>query len=261
MEGRRDALRWAWALGRRRWRLFTAGLLLLLGVVLFLVLVPAESVGLTERVRAVVAWLESVSMEKPLWLVAALVVLPLVCFPATVLLVLCGAHGPWLGFGLGMSGIFLNTLLVYVLGTKVVRGPARRLCRWRGFEVPQVQPRQAAKLTVAVRLVPGLPPIFQGLILALAGVPLWTYLWVSSALQSIYVLGVILVGASLFEGGSGLAIVGVAVMVGLALTARLYTQRHGRTQSPNERLENIDHTGDRAERGRADAPGEAAAGE
>ncbi len=258
VEGRADALRWVGALSRRRWRSFTGGVLLVLTFVGLLLTLPVDWPGVREWAAGVVAWIESASQENPLWLVLALTLLPLACFPATVLLVLCGAHGPWLGFALGWSGIFLNTLVVYALGARVVRGPARRLCRWRGVDVPQVRPEQAARLTLAVRLIPGLPPVFQGLILALAKVPLATYLWVSLALQSVYVLGVILVGASLFQGGSGLAIAGVAVMVGLALLARLYTQRNGRTQSPKD---NGNLAGDRPECGRVDAAGEAPAGD
>jgi uncharacterized membrane protein YdjX (TVP38/TMEM64 family) len=177
--------------------------------------------------RRAIEWMETRSREYPLLLVAALALLPLAFFPATVLIFLCGAHGPLTGFFLAMAGMALHGMIAYALGATLLRRPARRLCEWRGYKVPRVHSHNAARLTLLVRLLPGPSPTLQACLLALAHVPFATYMFVSLAVQSVLVLGCILIGASLFEGESGLAVAGVSLVIVLFLAARMVHFRNG----------------------------------
>ncbi|MGF1484044.1 MAG: hypothetical protein ACFBZ8_06740 [Opitutales bacterium] len=257
-----------WGVLKRRWRLFSLGVLVGAGLVTVAILSPLTWEEIFAQAKALINWLEVTSQAYPLLLVVALALLPLTGFPASVLLVLCGAHGPALGFLMGLTGLTLNTVIVYTLGTRILCRPAQMVCRWRGVSVPQVPEGQAVKFSFAVRLLPGPPPVLQGIVLSLGGVPFGTYLWVTMTVQGAMTLGFVLVGLSLFEGGSGLAIAGLAVILGLALLARLYTQRNARTPRPPEpqahpepRARPEPRRRDRTERGRADAADQTATGD
>jgi uncharacterized membrane protein YdjX (TVP38/TMEM64 family) len=103
----------------------------------------------------------------------ALVALPLGGFPATVMHVVAGARFGWgLGALLIGASILLQLLLSYWLVRLAPGFFKRRLEPVRGRI-----PRGAhSSVTLFTMLLPGVPYFVQNYVLAMIGVPLWTYL-------------------------------------------------------------------------------------
>ena len=172
---------------------------------------------------AVVGWCQS----NPWVLFAALVILPAFGFPASALLLLAGAT--WgttaKGCGIAILGSALNIAWTYLAAA----GPARRLVgrilgtrwdRWREMDRGNL-----FKLTVIMRITPGLPLCVQNYVLGLLAVPFAAYLLISIPLNAVFVVGFVLTGGSIFEGKAGTAIAGVSVLIAAVLIIHLLRSR------------------------------------
>jgi uncharacterized membrane protein YdjX (TVP38/TMEM64 family) len=170
--------------------------------------------------------LEMLRGADPLLILLALAILPLFGAPVSVLWVLTGASlGPWKGFGVAIAGTMINMSLAWLLANRVFRRWLEAFLQKRGYQIPRAEPADYVKLTLALRIIPGVPLFVQSYLLGLANVPYRIYLPVSMPPQIAYAAGFILFGDSLIHmrGGGILAAACLLVAVGLLVKlARRY---------------------------------------
>jgi uncharacterized membrane protein YdjX (TVP38/TMEM64 family) len=136
---------------------------------------------------------------------AALAVLPSVGFPLSVFLVTAGpvfgpTLGPWHVVAYATLAVSVNLAISYWIAARPLRAFAERLASRRGYRIPRAGGERAWKITLLVRIVPGLPFFFQNCLLGVARVPFGPYLLVSALVQFVYVVGAVLLGNGVLSG-------------------------------------------------------------
>lgn len=171
----------------------------------------------------VLGWCRS----NPVALFAAIAILPGLGFPASPLLILAGAvWGSTFGSCLiAIAATALNMMWTYAAAA----GPARRLVarilgtrwdRWRDMDR-----RNLLKLTLLLRITPGVPLVIQNYTLGLLAVPFLSYLLISVPINGLFVTGFVLTGGAIFEGSLGAAIAGLSILIAASIAVKMIRRR------------------------------------
>ena len=206
-------------------------ILILLAVLAAVAGFVAWRMGLVEWVLSmkepVLAWCRS----HPVALFAAIAILPGLGFPASPLLILAGAV--W-GSDLGACFIAIAATALNMAWTyAAAAGPARKVIarilgtRWDKWR--DMDHRNLLKLTLLLRITPGLPLALQNYTLGLLAVPFVPYLLISVPINGLFVTGLVLTGGAIFEGSLGAAIVGLSILIAAALTIKIIRGRINQT--------------------------------
>lgn len=163
----------------------------------------------------------------PVLLFSALVILPAFGFPVSILLVLAGATwgSNWQSCAWAILAMFLNMTWTYIASA----GPARKLVtdllgnRWHSWK--NMGHGDLIRLTVLMRVTPGVPLFLQNYVLGLLAVPYLPYILISVPINGIFVVGFVLTGGAIFDGQLGLALTGAAVLVTAFLLVRILRSR------------------------------------
>ena len=204
-----------------------------LAVVVLLQVMSAQEVvaflrGGIERVKD---WSRTVG---PLPFFGAMALLPEAGFPLSVFSLSAGVlMGPQIGLGWAVAGTLIslgiNMALTYWLARYALRPLLEGLVRKLGYGLPQVAKENQLGLTVLCRITPGPPFFVQNYLLGLAGVPFWTYLWVSWLIQGMYAVAMVVFGEALMQGSGKVVFLAVSVLVaisvGIKWARRRYSQK------------------------------------
>ena len=163
--------------------------------------------------------------SRPWLLFLALVILPGFPFPVSALLLSAGVvwkDKPAFACGMCMAALALNFCWTYWLAAGPGKNLIARLLSTFSVRMPEVGERSHIRLTLLMRLTPGIPLFFQNYMLGILGVPFRLYFPLSLLCSGILSLGVILVGAGMADGGLIRALTGVGcLIVGLLLAQAL----------------------------------------
>ena len=187
----------------------------------------AWKMGLVEWALAmkepVLGWCRS----NPIALFAAIAILPGFGFPASPLLILAGAV--W-GSDLGSCFIAISATALNMTWTyAAAAGPARRLIsriigsRWDKWR--DMDRRNLLKLTLLLRITPGVPLVIQNYTLGLLAVPFVSYLLISVPINGLFVTGFVLSGGAIFEGQIGLLILGISILAAATIAVKMIRRR------------------------------------
>ena len=201
-------------------------LVVLAGIATLLALITWQTGWLDRALtmkEPVLEWCRS----NPIALFAAIAILPGLGFPASPLLILAGAvWGSHLGACfIAIAATVLNMTWTYAAAA----GPARRLVarilgtRWDKWR--DMDHRNLLKLTLLLRITPGLPLFLQNYTLGLLAVPFVPYLLISVPINGLFVTGCVLTGGAIFEGSLGAAIVGVSLLIAASITVKMIHSR------------------------------------
>ena len=201
--------------------------LILLAVLAAMAVAGAWKMGWVEWALAmkepVLGWCRS----NPVALFAAIAILPGLGFPASPLLILAGAV-----WGSDLRSCFIAiaaTALNMAWTYAAAAGPARRLIarllgtrwdRWRDMDR-----RNLLKLTLLLRITPGVPLVIQNYTLGLLAVPFVPYLLISVPINGLFVTGFVLTGGAIFEGSLGAAIAGVSILIAASIAVKMIRRR------------------------------------
>jgi uncharacterized membrane protein YdjX (TVP38/TMEM64 family) len=141
----------------------------------------------------------------PLAFFGAMAILPALGFPMSAFTL---AAGPLLGPRLGVGTVILcataamaaNAALSYALAARTLRPTIERLVRRFGRGLPELGPRAAWPVILAVRITPGPPFFVQSYFLGLARVPFAAYMLVSTLVPAGQIAAIVLLGNALVEG-------------------------------------------------------------
>lgn len=160
------------------------------------------------------------------WFLAALSLLPLLGMPLSPMWVLTGLiYGIWSGLALIVVAMAINFALAYLISQRWLREPILRLFLRKGIRIPESQPGEHIKLTIAIRLLPVVPQFMQSYLLGLANVPFLTYYLFSFPPQIAYAVGFVVLGDSLFNMKGGGMILGVSILIATALLLNIARKR------------------------------------
>ncbi len=165
----------------------------------------------------------------PAILFSLLAVLPAFGMPISPFYVISAVYG--IGFSLICTAVALsvNLTIVYWLGVGVFHPVIERFIRRTRYSIPKVRPSNYAKITLLVRITPGLPYFVQGYLLALGGIPFGIYFIVSIIVQICAAAAFIILGESVFQGKSGPAILGICLLLVLILVAKIIRDQYAKT--------------------------------
>jgi uncharacterized membrane protein YdjX (TVP38/TMEM64 family) len=163
----------------------------------------------------------------------AMTILPAFGFP---LLAFAIPAGPAFGGQLGTGGVLaaygvalaINLALAYWLARYAVRPLAERLLVRAGYKIPQFEKSEHLEVALLVRITPGPPYFVQCYLLGLGNVGFFTYMWVSWAMMMLYAIGIVVFGDAIIHGRSGMAAMGVSLLVAVVIIVHLARRHYGK---------------------------------
>lgn len=166
----------------------------------------------------------------PWALVVVLATLPGLGFPISPILFLFGIvlvprFGLPATLALGIAAQAVCTTWSYVLAAGPLRLWLLRLF-YKNRPLPDLSPGNAVRLGLILRLTPGIPYALQNIVLGLVGMRLRPYLLVSIPTTALWTIGFITTGGALFEGHTGMALSGIAIIVVLVVATRIISQKY-----------------------------------
>ena len=155
-----------------------------------------------------------------------LAVLPAFGVPVSPFYLVSAVYG--IGFSLTCiaAAIAANLVLIYWLGVGVFHPVIKRLIRRTRYSIPKVHPSNYSKITLLVRITPGLPYFIQGYLLAIGGIPFGIYFVISWVVQLCAAAAFIILGESAFQGKSGMAVLGICLILVLMLATKIIRDRY-----------------------------------
>ncbi|MBT3470298.1 MAG: hypothetical protein HOI65_00760 [Opitutae bacterium] len=202
-------------------------------MVLFTGFVNTEtSQGLGDWLKGWWGWLHTNSQEHAFFLLVAIAILPGLGVPSSPFLILCGALIEKTGSMpvaclLTASALWVNVLWTFLFAAYPGRSLVKNFLERFSKKLPDLPQSQGIRLAVILRVTPGVPLTVQNYLLGVSGISLKNYLLVSLPVMSLWAVGFVVFGDGLLKGNAKLIIVGVGLLIGLALVARMISKRYG----------------------------------
>ena len=157
----------------------------------------------------------------PACLFLAVAILPAFVLPVSPLLALCGALlGPGAGTLVAGLGMMTNAIGTYGLARRFRRWIEPRVIR-AGYTVPKLRGENTGMILVPMRIIPGVPFVFQNYLLGLAGAPKRSFIGWVLAIETPCAAPYVLAGAGAMRGRTDLMIAGGALLLGVAAVAKI----------------------------------------
>lgn len=179
------------------------------------------AIGFWQFAKADFDWRAVLEGANPWVFFFAMASLPVFGFPISACYIYAGiAFEPSVGIPACLGALIINMSVSYLLTQSVFKGPVERLVAKFGWKIPKVKGYNQFRLTFAIRTVPGPPFFFQNVTLGLAGIPFWTYLWISLLAQGSIAIGVILCSSALSKDPSSVGGIVALVIIGVLIVAK-----------------------------------------
>lgn len=173
-------------------------------------------------------WVDEMNSWPAILFFLALVILPLLGFPVSPLILLASLRfGKVWAVPFCLTAIALNFIMAYVLSTKILHRPLENLLKLWNYSIPKIKKENAVRWVLLIR-ISGVPLVIQNYTLGLAHPPFLTYLWVSMAVQGLFVVGLCIVGPSFMSGNIPAIIAGVAILVVAVLLVSILKKRYAK---------------------------------
>jgi len=167
------------------------------------------------------SFVEALGKIGPIPFFAALGVLPALWFPVSPFLILAGALYPLdVAIGGGLAALAVNMALTWLLSGRWLRPFFDRLATRLGRRPPELTRANMVRVTLLMRIAPGIPFALQNYLLGLARVPFVWYMGISLLPVYAYALGFILLGEALLTGETFWVLAGATLLTALWLAAR-----------------------------------------
>lgn len=164
--------------------------------------------------------------QSPFWLFAAIAILPALPVPASPFLILAGVvFAPRFGLAgsvaLALLALAINMTWTYWLAAGPGRNAVDKLLRFLELELPALSRGNAVRLTLLLRVTPGIPFFLHNLILGFLRVPFRIYLPISLATTCLFTTGFVVFGESITSGRGKLALLAISLMLTAAVLASI----------------------------------------
>lgn len=184
-----------------------------------------------EEQPSVRRWADAHPMLAPVALYTAVAVLPTFMLPVSPLLALCGALlGPAWGTLVAGLGMMTNAVGTFGIARRCRVWVEPRVLR-AGYDIPKLSAENTGMIIVPMRIIPGVPFVFQNYMLGLAGTPKRSFLGWVVAIETPCAAPYVLVGAGAMQGRSDLMIAGGALLFCVAVAAK-FLRRRTKSETP-----------------------------
>jgi uncharacterized membrane protein YdjX (TVP38/TMEM64 family) len=143
------------------------------------------------------------------------------------------------GIGIGILGCLITQMIAislsYVLARNILHPQIERIVLKLGYVIPKVPKGKEAMVTILVR-ISGLPFFAQNYLLGLSGIPFVPYFIYSFPVNIGFTVAIVLMGESLFQGKSGMALMGLSIFVLLVIILRVVRTRLNRQKNETDAL-------------------------
>ncbi len=202
-----------------------------IGCALFAFLVIMCGWSIADLKEYLLEWVEEIKTWPAILFFLAMVILPLVGFPISPLILVASLRfGIAWGIPFCMTALAVNFIASYCLCTKVLHGPIEKMLKRWDYSIPKIKTNNAIRWVLLVR-ISGVPLVVQNYTLGLAHPPFWSYLWVSLAVQGLFVAGFVVLGDSFMSGKAGTAIGAVVILVIATLLISLLKKHYAKPKS------------------------------
>ncbi len=161
-------------------------------------------------------------------------VLPLLPIPLSPFFLIAGSI---YGFSFSLTSIavviLVNLSLSYYIATGLFRPLIEKIVARFSYRIPEVYPSEHLKISVVLRITPGMPYFVKNLLNGLVGVPFKLYIMVSWPLEMAWAIAFLILGESLFEGSFGLAVSAVSLIIVLILMTKIIRDRYAKSDTSN----------------------------
>ncbi len=202
----------------RRWK----GLQLLVVALVF-------GIGFWQFARVGFDWRAVLEMTSVWTFFVAMATLPVFGFPISACYIYAGiAFDPVEASLACIGALAVNMSVSYALMHSVFKKPIVALLERMAWKIPEMSDYSQFRFTFLVRTVPGPPFFFQNLILALAGIPFWSYLWISLLAQGGIAIGVIVCSRYLSQdpwSKGGITVMAILAALLIAKSVRSFRER------------------------------------
>jgi len=155
--------------------------------------------------------------------------LPLFPIPVSPFYLITGTiYGVGFSLAASAAAIFVNLSLAHYLATSFLRPLINKIVSKYSYTVPQVYPTEYIKLSIVLRITPGIPYFLKNYLNSLAGVPFKPYILIAWPLEMLWALAFIVLGESAFEGSLGLALYSICLVIALILITKLIRERYAK---------------------------------
>lgn len=191
----------------------------------FAVVAAVFAIGFWQFARVGFDWRAVLEMSSLWMFFVAMASLPVFGFPISACYIYAGVAFEPLEASLACIGaLAVNMSASYALTHSVFKKPITAFLAKRTWSIPELSDCSQFRFTFLVRTVPGPPFFFQNLILGLAGIPFWTYLWISILAQGGIAIAVIICSRYLTQdpwskGGITVMVILVALFVAKSIQA------------------------------------------
>jgi uncharacterized membrane protein YdjX (TVP38/TMEM64 family) len=163
----------------------------------------------------------------PIYLFAAIAILPGFGFPVAPLLILAGAvwgSNPF-ACGLALLAVIFNISWTHTLAAGWGRKIIMRVLGSRWDKWKLASGTHDWRLALILRITPGIPLCIQNYLLGLLNMPLWVSAAISIPTTGLYVCGFVLTGGAIFEGQAGLLLLGLSILIAASLTLKIILKK------------------------------------
>ncbi|MEO6993180.1 MAG: VTT domain-containing protein, partial [Lacunisphaera sp.] len=169
----------------------------------------------------------------PLPFFAAMAILPAVGFPISLFyLAAASAFATQMGLEgvIAASGaaILVDLAISYWLVRYGLRPWLERLIGRTKYKIPLVAAANQVQITWLVRITPGPPYVVQNVLLGLAEIPFFTFLWISWLTNMLYACGFIIFGDAIIHGKGEGVLFGVGALVAVAVVMHFVRVNYGK---------------------------------
>jgi uncharacterized membrane protein YdjX (TVP38/TMEM64 family) len=173
-----------------------------------------------------VGWLQELG---PLLFYAGFAIACVAGVPASVFIVTgAAAFGPGVGLAGAVLAVAACITLTHLFARYCISRPARSLLERFGYQVPQARRENWRKLTLILRITPGIPLVAQNYLIPLSGVPLRVNLPISLPIQGLYLGGFVFLGDAFTSGRLGFALGGIALLVVAVILLQTLRKRYAK---------------------------------
>ena len=182
-------------------------------------------------------WRQALEANNPWVFFLAMATLPALGFPISVCYIYAGiSFEPTVAITACIAALTINLSSGYLITHSIFKKPIEAFLARKNWTVPKLSGQNQLRFAFLMRTVPGPPFFIQNLLLTLAGIPFWTYLWLSLATQGTIAVIVILFSRNLSQdpqSPTSIIIISMIILLFVAKGAQTLRKRFKTKQETN----------------------------
>jgi len=132
------------------------------------------------------------------------------------------------------SAMVLSMIWTYFVSAYPMRSVFEKVVGLFSSKFPEIPDEHKSKVTLIIRITPGIPFFLQNYFLGVSRVPFGKYMLIGMSIHLLYTPAFVIGGGALFEGKAGLAIAAVSLLVIAGIVVHWLRNRNPETHIHSE---------------------------